>query len=246
MIPKIIHYCWLSDDPMPEFVLKCISNWKDNLPDYKFMLWDKKQFDINSIPWVKQAYDVKKYAFAADYIRLYAVYKYGGIYLDTDVEILKPFDSLLHLPYFVGLEFNNRLIEAATFGGISGQKWMADVLEYYSNRNFILPNGNYDMKVLPLILKELIIQNYKKFEINESIPVKYKNENIFYLFTSDFFSPKSCYSRKISCSKNTFSIHHFNATWMSPSFRLFMYIKHIIYKIYMLFRLYKIIPLHKI
>ena len=89
MIPKVIHYCWLSDDPMPEESIRYIESWKKILTDYEFVLWDKNRFDIESVLWVKEAYYQKKYAFAADYIRLYAVYNYGGIYLDTDVEVVK-------------------------------------------------------------------------------------------------------------------------------------------------------------
>ena len=84
-IPKIIHYCWLSGDPYPELVQFCMQSWKEKLPDYDFVLWDKSHFDIHSVPWVEQACSAKKWAFAADYIRLYALYNYGGIYLDSDV-----------------------------------------------------------------------------------------------------------------------------------------------------------------
>ena len=229
MIPKIIHYCWLSDDAMPDLVLRCINSWKEKLPDYELILWDKKRFDLESLTWTKQAYDAKKYAFAADYIRLYSVYTYGGIYLDTDVEVLKSFDTLLHLPYFMGWEFNDRLMEAATFGAEAGCKWFGDCLIYYEGREFFLPNGTMDMKVLPLIMKELIKSNYKIYSLY-NLPESYK-DNGFYLFPKDYFSPKSCYSRKVRITANTYSIHHFNATWMSPAFRFFMYVKHILYKI---------------
>ena len=102
MIPKIIHLCWLSGDKYPAKIAKCIASWKKNLPDYEIMLWDTKRFDLNSSNWVKQAFEAKKYAFAADYIRFYALYNYGGVYLDSDVEVLKSFNPLLDLPYFVG------------------------------------------------------------------------------------------------------------------------------------------------
>ena len=92
MIPKRIHLCWLSGDPYPAKIGKCLASWKKHLPDYEVVLWDTKRFDLESSPWVKQAFEAKKYAFAADYIRFYALYNYGGIYLDSDVEVLRSFD----------------------------------------------------------------------------------------------------------------------------------------------------------
>lgn len=105
MIPKIIHYCWLSNDPIPSKMQTYMDSWKEMLPEYEFVLWDTRRFDVNSIPWVSEAFKVRKYAFAADYIRLYAVYHYGGIYMDMDVEVVKPFSSeLLASNYLVGYE----------------------------------------------------------------------------------------------------------------------------------------------
>lgn len=115
MIPKIIHYCWMSGDSYPSNIQKCINSWHKYLPDYEIWLWDSNRFDIESSMWVKEAYEMKKYAFCADYIRLYALYNYGGIYLDSDVEVLKSYNELLDLPYFMGLE-SKGIIEAATIG----------------------------------------------------------------------------------------------------------------------------------
>ena len=115
MIPKQIHLCWLSGDPYPAKIEKCLASWKKFLPDYEVVLWDTKRFDLDAVPWVKQAFEAKKYAFAADSIRFYALYNYGGIYLDSDVEVLRSFDPLLDLPYFAGAETAGT-IEAAVLG----------------------------------------------------------------------------------------------------------------------------------
>ena len=114
MIPKKIHYCWLSNDVMPEKLQRCIESWKINLPDYEIIKWDLTKFPLEKNIWVRQAYERKKYAFAADYIRIYALVTEGGIYLDSDVEVLKPFDDLLHLPFFICKENSPQGIEAAT------------------------------------------------------------------------------------------------------------------------------------
>lgn len=106
MIPKVIHYCWLSDDPFPEEIKRCIDSWKKYMPEYTIKRWSKDNFDINSVPLVKEAYEAKKYAFAADYIRCYALYTEGGIYLDSDVLVFKSFEKLLHeANYVTGLEY---------------------------------------------------------------------------------------------------------------------------------------------
>lgn len=135
MIPKIIHLCWLSGDAYPPLIQKCINSWKTVLPDYEIWLWDGKRFDINSSIWVKEAFSVKKYAFAADYIRCYALYHFGGIYLDSDVEVIKSFDDLLHLPYFVGKEQAGGF-EAATMGFEKGHPFFKHMLDYYDGRHF--------------------------------------------------------------------------------------------------------------
>ena len=105
MIPKIIHYCWLSTDPVPQKLLDCMETWKKVLPDYQWVKWDLSRFDINSTVWTREAFQKKKYAFAADYIRLYAIYTMGGIYLDMDVEVVKSFDDFLDNDFFTFSEY---------------------------------------------------------------------------------------------------------------------------------------------
>ena len=155
MIPKQIHLCWLSGDPYPAKIEKCLASWKKFLPDYEVILWDTKRFDLESVPWVKQAFEAKKYAFAADYIRFYALYNYGGIYLDSDVEVLRSFDPLLELPYFAGAETSGT-IEAAVLGAEKGCDWIKQCLDYYQGRNFIRQDGSCDIRMLPEIMQEQI------------------------------------------------------------------------------------------
>ena len=157
MIPKIIHLCWLSGDPYPRKIQDCLDSWKKHLPSYEIILWDTKRFNIHEVPWVEQAFNTKKYAFAADYIRLYALYHHGGIYLDSDVEILKSLDNFLELPYFVGAETSGT-IEAAILGAEKGCDWIKCCLDYYEGRNFIREDGSYDIRMLPEILNETILR----------------------------------------------------------------------------------------
>ena len=214
-IPKIIHYCWLSNDPFPKDIAAFITSWKKILPDYEFMLWDLKRDQVGENVWVKQSFEAKKYAFAADYIRIYALYQYGGIYLDTDVEVVKNFDDLLHLPYFVGTEGGN-WIEAAVLGAEKGADWLKDILAYF-DKPFVNSDGSYAMITLPQVMNSIIERKRKisvsdKKEIFEDINRNYQSH--FYLFQEDFFSPKNMGTGIISKTSNTYAIHHFAMSWI--------------------------------
>ena len=147
MIPKIIHLCWLSGDPYPADIEACLKTWKEHLPDYEIWLWDTQRFDVHATKWTEQAFAARKYAFAADYIRLYALYNYGGIYLDSDVEVLKSFDDLLGRPYFFGKEHtpdrieNQNSIEAATMGVEKELPFIKNAMSFYEKNEFCGKNG---------------------------------------------------------------------------------------------------------
>ena len=213
MIPKIIHYCWLSGDPIPVPLQKYMKSWKTYLPEYEFWLWNFDRFDINSSVWVQEAFQAKKYAFAADYIRCYALYNYGGIYLDMDVEVLKPFDDLLDLPYFIGMEDSAAAIEAAIMGAQKGHPLFQKTMEYYTNRHFVKSDGNYDTRPLPQIMRQIIDENFqytKILSMSDFARGSYRN---ICLFPQDYFSPKSYKTKKIHLTENTYTIHHFVAGW---------------------------------
>lgn len=197
MIPKKIHYCWLGDAAYPEKIAYCIETWKQKLPDYEFVRWDKSRFDIHTVPWVEEAYEAKKYAFAADYIRCYALYSEGGIYLDSDVEVLKSYNDLLDRPYFIGHERFTDSIEAATLGFEAGHPLFRHMLDYYKDRHFVTESG-YDTRPLPYIMREVIEQEHIELDI----------------FPSDYFSPKL--NEELHLSENTYSIHHYTGTWRNP------------------------------
>ncbi len=199
MIPKIIHYCWLSDDEIPDSLKKCMESWHRMLPDYEFILWNRARFDIASVPWVNEAFNLKKYAFAADYIRLYAIYTYGGIYLDMDVEVVKSFNSLLSRPYILGYEKKNG-IEAGVFGGEKGASWLKDCLDYYKGRHFIDKDGNMDTLPLPRIMFKSLSSKINRMTI----------------FPNEYLTAKSYYTGEITITPNTYSIHHFAGSWLSP------------------------------
>lgn len=209
MIPKIIHFCWISGDPYPELIAECIQSWKVYLPDYKFVLWDRKKVDTIDSTWLKQTIELKKYAFAADYIRIYAINHYGGIYLDADVELVGSLNPFLYHDFFIGVEYNNDL-EPALFGAIAGHPWLADLLDHYKNRSFIKYDGTQDIRPLPSIFNETIA---KKYGVKTNGKMKYINNECIAIYPSDFFSPKNIYFKQIKRTSHTVAIHYFFGSW---------------------------------
>lgn len=216
MIPKKIHYCWLSDDAFPDLISKCIESWKKHLPEYEFVLWDRKRFPLENNLWVKQAFEAKKYAFAADYIRLHAVYTQGGIYLDGDIEVLKSFNELIKLPYFIGSE-GQGIIEAGVFGAEKGASWLKDCLSHYDDRSFIKEDGSYDTMTLPRIMMECIQKNHTITELKKPTikDLSYtSNDSDLQMFPEDYFCAKNHGTGVIEKTENTFCIHHFAMSWL--------------------------------
>ena len=208
MIPKIIHYCWLSGEEYPETIAKCIDSWKETLTDYEFILWDTKRFDITSNEYVMQAYQAKKYAFASDYIRLYALYHYGGIYLDSDIIVFKKFDELLNNKAFCGFE-NEEGVTAWLLASEKGNPLFGELLSYYDNRDFLFPNGTFDTtpNVFPItntLVEHGLVLNGQKQEL----------ENIT-IYPRTYFCPVIPYGDYKDCySENTFAQHLFNGGWI--------------------------------
>ena len=221
MIPKIIPLCWLSGDPYPEKIQFCIDSWKKYLPDYEVMLWDTARFDVDSIPWTKQAFEAKKYAFVADYIRFYAVYNYGGIYFDSDVEVIRPFDRFLNLPYFVGVEAVPTSVELAAFGAEKGTAWVKHAMEYYEGRSFIQENGQMDINTMPVVIGEHLRKKYQWTpieDLSQFDPVPSK----FCILPLDWFcahpsDPEN--GIRYYITENTHSIHHYANSWSDEEYK---------------------------
>jgi mannosyltransferase OCH1-like enzyme len=213
MIPKTVHYCWLSGDPYPELIGKYIQSWKKFLPDYQFVLWDKPKVENIQNEWLKQTIALKKYAFASDYVRIYSLFNYGGVYLDADVELVASLDPFLKHNFFIGVEYNNDL-EPAVFGAVPGHLWLNHLLNYYNNRSFIKSDGAFDEKTLPNIFNETAAVRYG-FKSNGNIQV-IDNESIA-IYPSDYFSPKNIYSQQIIRTRNTVAIHHFESSWFEKN-----------------------------
>lgn len=211
MIPKRIHYCWFGRGAKPELANKCIASWKKFLPDYEIKEWNEDNFDLNLYPYAKEAYENKKYAFVTDIVRLYALYHEGGVYMDTDVEVIKPLDDFMHHIAFSGFEDDTQVptgIMASEKGGI----WAKENLDYYNERHFVLPDGGLDTTS-----NVKIITNYM---ISKGLVQKngfYDFPNLITIYPKDFFCPKSYYDKKIYLTNNTVTIHHFSGSWQYKS-----------------------------
>lgn len=145
MIPKVIHYCWFGRGPMPELAQKCIDSWHKFMPDWEYVLWNEDNFDVSSYPYAREAYDTKKYAFVSDVARLEALKKHGGVYLDVDFEVYKPFDALLHHAAFAGFEGSKyNPVMMGVLGSVAEGAWISSQLERYKERHFIV-DGTPDL-----------------------------------------------------------------------------------------------------
>lgn len=216
MIPKIIHLCWLSGDPYPPEIQLCLDTWKKYLPEYEVWVWDTKRFDINSTVWTKQAFEAKKYAFAADYIRLYALYHYGGIYLDSDVIVYKKFDDLLALPYFIGHD-QIRAFEAAVIGCEAGCLWVKDMLDSYQGKSFVKEDGSIDTLTLPCRFHHVLTRlNYRFWRITDLKLLDVKRFDIskkeMYVFDKDFFNSRNAI--EVHRTAKSYSAHNYAGSWL--------------------------------
>lgn len=210
----------MSGDPYPAKIQRCIDSWKQVLPDYKFVLWDAKHFCVKKVVWVDEAFKVKKFAFCADYIRLFALYNYGGIYLDSDVEVLKSYNDLLDLPYFIGLE-SKQYFEAATIGAEPHNAFIGECLKYYEHRHFIKGNGEMDNVVMPKIMMNIAESMYKIKVIKNKDEFDY-SPDVINAFEYDWFSPIDSTGKRyiLRQTNNTYSIHHFVSAWVDWKVKL--------------------------
>ncbi|MBD5436266.1 MAG: glycosyl transferase [Treponema sp.] len=211
MIPKIIHLCWMSGEAYPEKIQLCIDSWKKYLPDYEIMLWNAQTFDVNITKWTKEAFECKKYAFVADYVRFWALHEYGGIYFDSDVEVVRSLDCFLDCDCFFGYEYSG-LPEAAVVGAVRNLKWMEHALQWYEQSTFVKSNGEYNAVVAPLIFR-YAFEKETGVRLHGSAKAFQKNNVLFQVFSESYFSPKDGYNGKIYMTKNTYTIHHFQAAW---------------------------------
>lgn len=214
MIPKIIHYCWFGRGEMPELARKCIESWKKVLPEYEIKEWNEENFDLDVYPYAREAYDNKKFAFVSDVARLYALHTEGGIYMDTDVEVLRPLDSFLHHVAFSGYE-TTKMLSTGIIGSEKDGIWVKKNLDYYKDKHFVNDDGSFN-----IVTNVTTITNYMK-----SLGLNQDNSyqdfyGLITIYPKDFFSPKSQDDGIIYLTENTVTIHHYAQSWESKTHRV--------------------------
>lgn len=214
MIPKIIHYCWFGGNPLPEPAQKCIASWKKYCPDYEIKEWNESNYDISSAPlYVRQAYEAKRWGFVPDYIRLELIYNYGGIYMDTDVELIKPLDDLLVNQGYAGFENDQFINFGLGFGAEAGNSVLAYLMESYTDLSFLKGDGTPNLVPSP-ILNTHSLSNIGLLQDNSLQSI-----DKFVFYPKDFFAAKDFATGIITITKNTFSIHHFDGSWVTDEDR---------------------------
>ena len=210
MIPKIIHYCWYGQNEIPEDIKYYIDTWKKYCPDYKIICWNENNTNLNENKYLKQAYDAKKYAFVTDYMRLKVLSEYGGIYMDTDIELCKSLDEYLHHRAFIGCQDEN-VFSTGLIASEANHPWIAKLFEHYNDLEFINNDGTYNLKPNTILITEITEDLYNwKFK-NE---LQYLNDDIC-VYPVEYFCCKNWITGKIEKSSETVAIHHYKGSWLS-------------------------------
>lgn len=214
-IPKVIHYCWFGRGPKPKLAERCIASWRKFLPDYKIIEWNEDNFDVNAMAYTKEAYEAKKYAFVSDVARLKILYEHGGVYFDTDVEVIRPLDDILARGAFMGLEQDPI---PPTSGGIvnpglglavaPGLGLVKNILETYQKQHFLKPDGSYNLKTIVQYTTEELLSR----GLHPSSGIM-EIDGLF-IYPTEYFNPKGK-GTKAKITKNTRTIHHFAGSWHS-------------------------------
>ncbi|MDD3415209.1 MAG: glycosyltransferase [Lachnospiraceae bacterium] len=211
IIPKVIHYCWFGGNKLTERHLKCLESWKIYCPDYEIIEWNEQNYDIHKNKFVEQAYQAKKWAFVSDYARLDIIFHHGGVYLDTDVEIIKPIDELLFQEAFCGFQNESEINFGLGFGSVKNNEIIKKIMKRYLNMNFFRQDGTMDLTPCPVI-QSSILQ-----ECGAHLDGTYQVLPNITVYPEKVLSGKSQKTRRIHITEQTYAIHHFDASWMEQN-----------------------------
>ena len=210
MISKIIHYCWFGPNPLPKSALRCIDSWKRHFPEYEIRQWDETNFDVDAIPYSSQAYSKGKYAFVSDYARFWILYNHGGLYFDTDVEVIASFDKILSKGAFMGREAgtNGKVAPGLGLGVSLGHPLYKEILDAYSHFHFINADGSMNQKTVVNYTTEILV--------NRGLEIKDVEQEIdgITFYPARVFCPMDSTTGIVRISPETVSIHHYDCSWL--------------------------------
>ena len=212
-IPKVIHYCWFGKNPIPDKYKEWMKSWKKYCPDYEIVEWNESNYDITKNSYMYEAYQCGKWGFVPDYARLDIIYNHGGIYMDTDVELVQNLDDLLYQDAYFGFEREESIALGLGFGAIKGSGIIKKLRDDYETRHFLLKDGTMDLTASPILQTECFRQ--------EGILIngEYQRKQGFTIYPEKVLSGKSPYSRRVRILACTKSIHHYEATWTDDEFK---------------------------
>lgn len=231
MIPKKIHYCWFGKGKKPRQAIRCIDSWKKNMPDYEIIEWNENNYDVHKVPYIDQAYAAKKYAFVSDYARFDILYREGGVYFDTDVEVIKSFNDILEQGAFFGCEVDGSIDDSGCSDGLigapyssfsirinpglgmateKGNQFYKEFLDMYEDMDFFKPDGSINSVAVVRNTTNLLC----KFGLKD---ISGLQEILgIYIYPSEYFNPLDSMTGEITMGSNTHSIHWYAMSWMNP------------------------------
>ena len=221
-IPKVIHYCWFGNNEMPKQAKRCIESWKRFCPDYEIICWNEENFDFTRNQYAKEAYEAGKWAFVTDYARLKVVYDFGGIYMDTDVELIKPLEALLDYKGYMGFEHSGLVATGLGFGAEKGNEIIGTMLEDYNDISFIKSDGSYDIVPCPDRNSAVLAEMGMNLKVTDQV---FKDVRFL---PAEYLSPVDYHTGKKHITPNTYSIHYYAASWTSAGARRARLIKRLI------------------
>lgn len=211
MIPKKIHYCWFGGNQLPKSAKEYIETWRKYCPDYEIIEWNESNFDVNQNSYCQEAYVAKKWAFVTDFVRLKVLYDHGGIYMDSDVEVCKSLDDFRQYNWFSGFESVDR-IQTGTMGSCLNSSVIKLLLDDYNDRHFIKEDGSYDTTTNVEVITKILSKEYD-IQLNNTQQT-FGDNNV--LFPFDYLCAKDLMDGKIKNTNNTYTIHHFAGSWLTP------------------------------
>ena len=219
-IPKKIHYCWFGGNPLTELGERCLESWKKFFPDYEIIEWNESNYDVNKIPYIKDAYEAKKYAFVSDFARFDILYQYGGIYFDTDVEVIKDMTDIIEKGAFAGIESPGDLAAGLGIASPAASPLVKEIIESYKSDSFINEKGELNLQTVVTRVSEI----FAKHGFTKDNKIQHVGD--FTIYPVDYFAPKDIQTYVLNITENTRSIHHYDGSWATPARRKFKHDRH--------------------